>query len=44
MRAILIDWIVDVHDKFQLKTETLFYTVIIIDKYLEQNVIIRNDL
>ena len=27
MRAMLIDWIIDVHFKFKLKSETLFLTV-----------------
>lgn len=44
MRAILIDWIVDVHLKFKLVPETLFLTVNIIDRYLEKNVINRSKL
>ncbi len=36
MRAILIDWIVDVHLKFKLLPETLFITVSIIDRFLEK--------
>ena len=39
MRAILIDWIVDVHNKYKLKPETLYLTVNIIDRFLsKQNV------
>jgi len=34
MRAILNDWIVDVHRKFKLRTETLFLTVDLIDRFL----------
>jgi len=34
MRAILIDWLVDVHLKFKLLNETLFLTVNMIDRYL----------
>ena len=34
MRAILIDWLVDVHLKFKLKDETLYLTVALIDRYL----------
>jgi G2/mitotic-specific cyclin-B, other len=34
MRAILVDWMVDVHLKFKLLSETLFLTVNIIDRYL----------
>jgi len=36
MRAILIDWLVDVHQKFKLVNETLFLTVNLIDRYLEK--------
>lgn len=35
MRAILIDWLVEVHMKFKLLQETLYLTVTIIDRYLE---------
>ncbi len=31
MRAILIDWLIEVHYKFKLNPETLFITVNIID-------------
>jgi cyclin B len=34
MRAILIDWLVDVHCKFKLREETLYLTVSLIDRYL----------
>jgi len=34
MRAILIDWLIDVHLKFKLLPETLFMTVNLIDRYL----------
>ena len=34
MRAILIDWIIDVHSKFGLKEETLYISIYIIDCYL----------
>ncbi len=44
MRAILIDWLVDVHLKFKLLPETLFLTVNIIDRYLEKNAIARQKL
>jgi len=42
MRAILVDWLVDVHNKFKLLPETLFLTVNIIDRYLEKVVIKRS--
>lgn len=34
MRAILIDWLVDVQIKFKLFDETLFLTINIVDRYL----------
>ena len=36
MRAILIDWLVDVHKKYKLKPETLYLTVNIMDRYLSK--------
>lgn len=41
MRAILIDWLIDVHMKFKLTTETLFLAVYILDRYLTKNQINR---
>jgi cyclin B len=38
MRAILIDWLVDVHKKYKLRSETLFLAVSIIDRYLNLKV------
>lgn len=34
MRAVLIDWLIDVHLKFKLLPETLFKTTGILDRYL----------
>ena len=34
MRAILIDWIIDIHLRFNLRQETLFMTIWLIDTYL----------
>lgn len=34
MRAILVDWTVEVHKMFKLMPETLFLTCAIIDRYL----------
>ncbi len=34
MRAIIIDWIIEVHYKFKLLTETLFLTINLFDRYL----------
>ncbi len=44
MRAILIDWIIEVHSKFNLKEETLFLCVFIIDKFLKCEIIPRSKL
>lgn len=35
MRKILIDWLVDVHRKFKLRSATLFMAVNIIDRFME---------
>ena len=44
MRAILIDWLIEVHYRFRLKSETLFQTVWIIDTYLSLRQITRAKL
>lgn len=44
MRAILIDWLIEVHYKFELMDETLFLTVNIIDRFLAQQTVIRKRL
>lgn len=44
MRAILIDWLVEVHLKFKLKPETLYLTVNILDRYLEKEPVSRKKL
>lgn len=36
MRAILVDWLMDVHNKFKLLSETLFLTINLIDRYLNK--------
>jgi hypothetical protein len=35
MRAVLVDWLVEVHEQFHLISETLYLTVAIIDRYLQ---------
>lgn len=35
MRAILVDWLIDVHLKFQLLSETLHLAVNLLDRFLE---------
>ncbi|AQK45696.1 Cyclin-B2-4 [Zea mays] len=44
MRAILIDWLIEVHYKFELMDETLFLTVNVIDRFLEKEVVPRKKL
>ncbi|XP_057448947.1 G2/mitotic-specific cyclin-1-like [Lotus japonicus] len=44
MRAILIDWLIEVHDKFDLMHETLFLTVNLIDRFLEKQTVVRKKL
>lgn len=33
-RAFLVEWIIDVHRKFKLMSETLYVTINIVDRYL----------
>ncbi|KMT09624.1 hypothetical protein BVRB_6g130770 [Beta vulgaris subsp. vulgaris] len=44
MRAILIDWLVEVHYKFELRDETLFLTVSLIDRFLARYTMVRKKL
>lgn len=44
MRAILIDWLVEVHLKFKLMPETLFLTVNLIDRFLALKPVTRRNL
>jgi hypothetical protein len=44
MRAILVDWIIDVHFKFKLTPETLFLTIYLIDRYLSERNLKRDHL
>ena len=44
MRSILIDWLIDVHFKFGFTDETIFMTVLTIDRYLSVKQITRNKL
>lgn len=38
MRAILVDWLVQVHSKFRLLQETLYMCVAIMDRFLQVSV------
>ncbi|XP_042306064.1 G2/mitotic-specific cyclin-B1 isoform X2 [Sceloporus undulatus] len=44
MRAILIDWLVQVQIKFKLLQETLYMTVAIIDRFLQNNKVAKRML
>ncbi|KAL6853808.1 hypothetical protein ACP4OV_019837 [Aristida adscensionis] len=44
MRAILADWIIEVHHKFELMPETLYLTMYIIDQYLSRQPVLRREL
>ncbi|KAM7252820.1 hypothetical protein ACFE04_025438 [Oxalis oulophora] len=44
MRAVLIDWLVEVSEEYRLLPETLFLTVNYIDRYLSGNKVARKDL
>ena len=44
MRAMLVDWLIDVHFKFKLKANTLFLTIWLVDKYLSLKKVKRNKL
>lgn len=44
MRAILIDWLVDVHQKFELSPEAFYLTINIIDRFLSVKTVPRREL
>ncbi|XP_016543947.2 G2/mitotic-specific cyclin S13-7 isoform X2 [Capsicum annuum] len=44
MRAILIDWLIEVHHKFELNPETLYLTINIVDRYLAVETASRREL
>lgn len=44
MRSILIDWIVEVHQKFKMQPQTLHICVNILDRYLERRAVKRDEL
>ncbi|XP_019449288.1 PREDICTED: putative cyclin-B3-1 isoform X1 [Lupinus angustifolius] len=44
MRAILINWLIEVHFKFDLMPETLYLTVTLVDQYLSQVTINKSDM
>ncbi|KAF5184086.1 G2/mitotic-specific cyclin-2, partial [Thalictrum thalictroides] len=44
MRAILVDWLIEVHNKFELTPETLYLTIYIVDRYLSVKAVLRREL
>ncbi|KAL5708497.1 G2/mitotic-specific cyclin S13-7 [Ranunculus cassubicifolius] len=44
MRAILVDWLIEVHNKFELTPETLYLTIYIVDRFLSVKAVLRRDL
>ena len=44
MRGVLIDWLVEVHLRFDLLPETLFLTTLLIDRYLSVQSVSKSKL
>ncbi|XVE79038.1 hypothetical protein DITRI_Ditri14bG0025800 [Diplodiscus trichospermus] len=44
MRSILVDWLIEVHCKFDLMPETLYLTMNIVDRFLSMKVVPRKEL
>ncbi|KAK4766453.1 hypothetical protein SAY87_008095 [Trapa incisa] len=44
MRMILVDWLVEIHNKFDLMPETLYLTINIIDRFLSVKSVPRREL
>ncbi|XP_072297884.1 G2/mitotic-specific cyclin-B2-like isoform X2 [Eucyclogobius newberryi] len=44
MRALLVDWLVQVHSRFQLLQETLYLTVAVLDRFLQVQPVSRKKL
>lgn len=44
MRAILVDWLVEVHTKFELSPETFYLTINIVDRFLAVKTVARKEL
>ncbi|KAL0672296.1 hypothetical protein Bca4012_000276 [Brassica carinata] len=44
MRAILVDWLLEVHTKFELNLETMYLTVNIIDRFLSVKAVPKREL
>merc|ERR1712002_695668 len=44
MRSILVDWLIQVHHRFQLLQETLYVAISILDRYLQVESVKKEDL
>lgn len=44
MRSILVDWLVEVHRKFELMPETFYLTINIVDRFLSMKAVHRKEL
>ncbi|XP_065879034.1 G2/mitotic-specific cyclin-2 [Euphorbia lathyris] len=44
MRSILVDWLIEVHRKFELMPKTLYLTINIIDRFLAVKAVSRKEL
>ncbi|XP_048430001.1 putative cyclin-B3-1 isoform X5 [Pyrus x bretschneideri] len=44
MRGILVNWLIEVHHKFELMQETLYLMVTLLDQYLSQVTIKKDDM
>jgi len=44
MRAVLVDWLIEVHADYKMKPETLFLAVSLIDRYLSRKSVPRSKL
>ncbi|GAB2295621.1 G2/mitotic-specific cyclin-2 [Dionaea muscipula] len=44
MRAILVDWLIEVHNKFELMPETLYLTIHLVDRFLAIKTVPRKQL
>ncbi|KAK7276640.1 hypothetical protein RIF29_17783 [Crotalaria pallida] len=44
MRSILVDWLIEVHRKFELMPETLYLTLNIVDRFLSMKAVPRREL
>ena len=44
MRAVLVDWLVEVQESFELNHETLYSAVRLVDLYLSHTTVIKENL